>query len=143
MELIHWMQRLFSETLNLWVSKPLESVQVSGTPIFAFSKTIHKMTTEQRKEMRNLDLRIPSHLMSDSNLDSDEESSITLEGHYAIDWDEDITVSTDGHKGQINSDNLDREFKIITVSSINHNSVAMDVDCQGAASITGAIQSTK
>ena len=31
MALINWMQRLFSETMNLWVSKPLQSVQVSNT----------------------------------------------------------------------------------------------------------------
>ena len=147
MELINWMQRLFSETLNLWVSKSLESVQVSGTPVFAFSKTVHKMTTEQREEMKILNLRIPSHLMDDPNVESDEESSITLEGHYAIGRDEDIddqpTVSTDGHKGHISSDNLDREFKNFTVSDLNHNSVAMDVDGQEAATMTRANQPSK
>ena len=80
MELIHWMQRLFSETMNLWVTQPIESVQVSGTPIFAFSKALQKMTPEHKEEMRFLDLRIPSHLLSDTNIDSDdtEESSVTL-----------------------------------------------------------------
>ena len=107
------------------------------------------MAPEHREEMRILDLRIPSPLMSDSNIDSDdtEESSITLEGYYAIDWDEDKidqpTVTTDGHEGQINSDNLDRQFKNISVSDINQNIVAMEVDCQGAASTTRSIQSTK
>ena len=74
------------------------------------------MTPDQREEMKMLNLRIPTHLIDDPNPESDEESSISLEGHYAIGGDDDTddlpTVSTDGHKGHISSENLDREFKI-------------------------------
>jgi len=126
--------------MNLWVSKPTQRVQVTETPIFAYRTTFPKMTPDQREEMKMLPLRIPSHLIEDKNLESDEESSISLEGHYAVGGEDDIddqpTVSTDGHKGHTTSDNLDREFKNITVSELNNNSVAMEIDGQEAATMT-------
>jgi len=115
-------------------------VQVSETPIFAFSKTFPKMTPDQREEMKMLPLRIPSHLLDDQNLESDEESSISMEGYYAVGGEDDIddqsTVTTDGHMGHNATDNLDQEFKNISVSELNNNSVAMETDGQETAIMT-------
>ena len=72
----------------LWVSKPLKSEQVSGTPNLSFSEALLKVSPEQREEMKILDLRIPSHLLSDSNTDSSDdtdESSYAVEGLYTLD----------------------------------------------------------
>ena len=59
---------------------------------------------------------------------------------YAVggkdDIDDQSTVSTDGHRGHTISDNLGREFKNITVSELNNNSVAMEIDGQEAATMT-------
>ena len=70
--------------------------------------------------------------------DSSDESSIAMEGHYALDGTDNkfdgSRVNPDGHEGQINSDNLDRQFKNISVSDINQNISAMETDCQDTAS---------
>ena len=56
----------------------------------SFSEALLKISPEHREEMQILDLRIPTHLLSDTYTDSSsdsEESSINLEGHYALNRD--------------------------------------------------------
>ena len=69
----------------LWASKPLTREQVAGAPAFAFTEALLKLTAKHRTEMLILDIRWPSHLLS--NEDSGEgidKSSLTSEGHRSL-----------------------------------------------------------
>ena len=100
--------------------------------------------------MKILDLRIPSHLLSDSNTDSieeTEESSFAVEGHYTLEGADNIfdgsTVNPDGHECQNNSVTLDMQIKNLFVSDINQNFSAMETDNQDMAITASATLPTK
>ena len=150
LDLINWMQRMFRDSMILWASNPLKSEQVSGTPKLSFSEALLKVSPEHREEMKILDLRIPTHLLPDSNTDSSdesEESSIEVEGHYTLDMDDDnldgSTANPDGHESQNNSVALNMQIKNLCVSEINNNFPAMETDSQELATTASATLPTK
>ena len=81
---IEWMQRLFQESMILWISNPLTREQISGKPIFTFTEALLNVSSKHRNDMKILDVRLPTHLLT--NVESEEETELSsgaIEGRLA------------------------------------------------------------